>query len=315
MLYFRHDSAIVAPFESAFHRTLPLSEFAATLSWVKTDDQATALLTMGDVDAWPFWFVKVKRAALWYGCQVDGTNWAVWEVPLDASRDLHRLHINCFAAQLELFIDGVSAGKRLFPARAETWSIGATPFMQGKGVYGGARITAVELRSAPYFGQTECDANQLLNFSVLDAFEARSATMSDPAVLKIDVDDLSKLKAAKGWPNADAQVDALYALVKDVAQGIGGAQAARSHYKGVANDELVVFGSYAIVLAVAGVLGERLLTAALPGCDPGELTVSMGVGAGGRSFSVLYACAGLALVQAKKEGKKCIRTYRLSKEC
>lgn len=316
MLHFRHDSVIETPFESAFHRTGPLTEFAASLRWTKLDDQATALLTLGDAEAWPCWFFKAKQSAFWYGWKCHGqpgADWEVKEVPLKHPQS-HQLHVNCFNGKLTVYVDNTQVGEVDFTARPQTWSIGATPYMQGRGIYGGARITEVELRAVPYFQTPDPDANQLLNFSVLDGFEWDIANFANPAILKIDVDDLSALKLRKGWPNADAQVDALYVLLKDVCTSqLDYAVAARSHYKGLANDELVVLGELQTLEHVANALQTKLAATTMPGCDVGEMSVSSGIGVGARSFSILYSYAGVALTKAKKEGKRCLRIFRQEK--
>lgn len=311
-LYFRQDSPLVTPYESAFHRTPPLGDFALSLKWKNLDGRAVTLVNFGDAHGWPHAFLNARPKQFFFGRHVEGSGWHVTECPLNDRLPWQCLHVNCFNGRFEAFVNSVRLGgppfDMPFDKAVETWSVGTTPYMHGSCVYGDARIWDVELRSAPYFAPAANDANVLLNFGVLDAYEHDIAQRADPALLKLDVDDLTAYRTGRGWPDATAQVDALYALAKAVAQRHStSAVPARSHYKGVGNDELVVLCNGAEAQTIAQAIQQELAVTALPECAAGALKVSIGIGRHGPPFSVLYALAGIALVRAKQDGKNCIR--------
>ena len=314
MLHFRHDNTVYAPFAAVFQRTPPLMDFALSLKWSSLSQQAAALATLGDTEGWPHTFLKAKPAGFWVGVHrpgaQSGNEWKVIAVELDTARSWHRVQVNCFGGLFKVYLNGIDVGELEWTRPTETWSFGPSPYMQGSGVYGEATLSNIELRAVPYGTRGSGDDNVLLNFAVLDAFEADVEERTNPALLKIDVDDLTAYRVAKGWPNANDQIDALYALVKRTAVAHSTGRAARSHYKGKANDELVVLCDAGEAHALAEAILHEVRETALPGCGKGDLKVSIGIGIGSKPFSVLYAMAGVGLLEAKKAGKDCMLTCR-----
>ena len=297
MLLLRHDSRIETPFESLFITTPPQTAFGLSFHFTLLSDKPTGLVVIGDLGRWPIYHVSAANGNLWFTPSVL--------IPF-TSRAAHRVTLNCFG-KIELFLDDTLIYSKPGEIVGHTWAIGTSQYMQGSAVYGLARVWDVELRTEPLYGPSKLDQNVALNTEAISELEAITARMESPAVLKLDLDNFGKTIRAQGWqlfcPESLEIVQQVFKAVKATVSA-----SARSHYKGIGNDEIIALCDEEEAVTLADKLRTCVQEGSFGGLPKGTITVSIGIGVGARRFPTLYATAGVALAKAKSDGKNCVWT-------
>lgn len=291
MLLFQHSAVVNSPFESIFFSTPPLDDFGLSFRYTKTDAQVTSLIVIGDGGRWPVWHISANSKVIWHT--------PVNHIPLQSTTN--RVVLNRVNGKVSLYVNNVLSYTSEFTGKPQTWGVGSSPYMQGTAVYGGARIWDVELRTTPIYSPTVLDTSDI-DLSAIDWLVDHIGRMHDPALIKLDVDNLLRVKKARSWPSAFPAMEEIYRIfVKHLPLS------ALTHYKTGINDELLGVCPAAEAKAAAARVCEEVANTSICGSVPGELTVSLGIGVGGRTLPVLFALSGMALGKAKSDGKNCVR--------